>query len=75
VRGLGPWSANYLMMRSFGFMDCVPFGDTGLLAGLVNLYSLEVRPDLRETKRLMAPFAPYRSLATFHLWQSLKGAL
>ena len=24
VRGLGPWSVNYLMMRSLGFADCVP---------------------------------------------------
>ncbi len=32
VRGLGPWSAHYVMMRAFGFEDCVPVGDTGLVA-------------------------------------------
>jgi AraC family transcriptional regulator of adaptative response / DNA-3-methyladenine glycosylase II len=69
IRGLGPWSVNYLMMRSLGFPDCVPLGDTGVTSGLLALYQLEQRPDVDATRRLMAPFAPYRSLATAHLWQ------
>lgn len=69
VRGLGPWSVNYLMMRSLGFPDCVPLGDTGVTSGLKALLKLDERPDVDATKRLMAMFAPYRSLATTHLWQ------
>jgi len=71
-RGLGVWSANYLMMRSLGFADCVPLGDTGLASGLRKLHGLDYTPKVDEQKKLMEPFAPYRSLATFHLWQSLK---
>ncbi len=69
VRGLGPWSVNYLMMRSLGFPDCVPLGDTGVTSGLQALLKLEIRPDVDATRRLMAVFSPYRSLATAHLWQ------
>jgi AraC family transcriptional regulator, regulatory protein of adaptative response / DNA-3-methyladenine glycosylase II len=69
VRGLGPWSVNYVMMRSLGFADCVPYGDTGLTSGLQSLLKLESRPDLDHTRRIMAVFSPYRSLATAHLWQ------
>jgi AraC family transcriptional regulator of adaptative response / DNA-3-methyladenine glycosylase II len=69
VRGLGPWSVNYLMMRSLGFADCVPLGDTGVTSGLQSLLKLEERPDIDATRRLMAVFSPYRSLATAHLWQ------
>lgn len=69
IRGLGPWSVNYLMMRSLGFADCVPLGDTGVTSGLQALLELEQRPDIDATKRLMAVFSPYRSLATAHLWQ------
>ncbi len=69
VRGLGPWSVNYLMMRSLGFPDCVPLGDTGVTSGLQALLKLEIRPDVDATRRLMAAFSPYRSLATAHLWQ------
>ena len=69
IRGLGPWSVNYLMMRSLGFPDCVPLGDTGVTSGLQALLMLEERPDIDATRRLMAVFSPYRSLATAHLWQ------
>ncbi|MBL9209069.1 MAG: DNA-3-methyladenine glycosylase 2 family protein [Opitutaceae bacterium] len=69
VRGLGPWSVNYLMMRALGWPDCVPWGDTGVTSGLQALLKLETRPDLGATRRLMSVFAPYRSLATAHLWQ------
>jgi AraC family transcriptional regulator of adaptative response / DNA-3-methyladenine glycosylase II len=69
IRGLGPWSVNYLMMRALGLPDCVPLGDTGVTTGLQALLKLEVRPDVDATRRLMTIFAPYRSLATAHLWQ------
>ena len=69
IRGLGPWSVNYLMMRALGFPDCVPLGDTGVTSGLKSLLKLEERPDIDATRRLMAMFSPYRSLATTHLWQ------
>jgi AraC family transcriptional regulator of adaptative response / DNA-3-methyladenine glycosylase II len=69
IRGLGPWSVNYLMMRALGFPDCVPLGDTGVTSGLQALLKLEERPDIDATRRLMAIFSPHRSLATAHLWQ------
>ena len=69
VRGLGPWSVNYLLMRALGFADCVPYGDTGVTSGLQSLLDLDERPDIDATRRLMAVFSPYRSLATNHLWQ------
>jgi AraC family transcriptional regulator of adaptative response / DNA-3-methyladenine glycosylase II len=69
IRGLGPWSVNYLMMRALGFPDCVPLGDTGVTSGLKTLLRLEERPDVDATRRLMIMFSPYRSLATAHLWQ------
>ncbi len=69
IRGLGPWSVNYIMMRALGFPDCVPLGDTGVTSGLQSALKLDERPDVDATRRLMAMFSPYRSLATAHLWQ------
>jgi 3-methyladenine DNA glycosylase/8-oxoguanine DNA glycosylase len=60
-------------MRGLGFRDCVPVGDAGLTLALQRWFGLETRPGGPETLHLMAPFAPHRSLATFHLWSSLKG--
>ncbi len=72
IRGLGPWSVNYLMMREFGFADCLPIGDTGITSALQRFFSLAERPNASVTKELLAPFSPHRSLACLHLWQSLK---
>jgi AraC family transcriptional regulator of adaptative response / DNA-3-methyladenine glycosylase II len=72
LRGLGPWSVNYLCMRSLGLLDCVPIGDVALLRSLAEFFELPARPDVAGTLALMAPFAPYRSLATFHLWSRLE---
>ena len=69
IRGLGPWSVNYVMMRALGWPDCVPLGDTGVTSGLQSLLQLKKRPDVDATRRLMAVFSPFRSLATAHLWQ------
>ena len=71
VRGLGPWSVQYLLMRGYGFADCVPAGDAGLSAALQRFFALDHRPGPAETRELMEPFAPFRSLATYHLWTSL----
>jgi len=74
LRGCGPWTAQYVLMRGLGFRDCVPVGDAGLTLALQRWLGLDTRPDGPETLRLMAAFAPHRSLATFHLWASLKGS-
>lgn len=30
VRGVGEWTANYVLMKSLKVMNCIPFGDAGL---------------------------------------------
>lgn len=68
VRGVGAWTANYVMMRGCAFPDCVPAGDSALSASLQKHGALDHRPDAHETRTLMEPFAPWRSLATYHFW-------
>jgi AraC family transcriptional regulator of adaptative response / DNA-3-methyladenine glycosylase II len=72
VHGLGPWSVHYLLMRGFGFEDCVPVGDAGLVRALMHFFELDERPDPARTLALMERFRPYRTFATFHLWMSLQ---
>ncbi len=59
-------------MRGLGFADSVPSGDAGLRRALRRVLCLEEAPDNQELDNLMQRYAPYRSLATFHLWQSLE---
>ncbi len=72
VRGIGAWTAHYLMMHGYGLADCVPVGDTGLGEGLKILFNQPTRPNPAQTLEQMEAFAPYRTLATFHLWQFFK---
>jgi 3-methyladenine DNA glycosylase/8-oxoguanine DNA glycosylase len=70
IRGIGPWTLQYLSLRGLGMADCLPAGDVGLARGLERLCGK--RPSEREVKEMMARFAPFRSLATYHVWVSLK---
>ena len=73
LHGIGTWTARYVMMRG-GFADATLVGDSALATALQKLHKLPERPDQAGTAKLMEAFAPHRSLATMHLWTSLKEA-
>lgn len=72
IRGIGTWTARYVLMRGAGFADCAPIGDAALAAAAQKLTAATERPVPQAVERLLLPFAPYRSLATLHLWASLE---
>ena len=74
VRGIGTWTARYMLLRGAGFADCAPVGDSALATALQRLHGLEERPSHDNVHSLMEEYAPHRSLATCHLWASLKDA-
>jgi AraC family transcriptional regulator of adaptative response / DNA-3-methyladenine glycosylase II len=74
LRGIGQWTARYTLMRGAGFADCAPVGDVALAAALQRLNAADERPTPELVDALMRPYAPYRSIATFHLWASLRDA-
>jgi DNA-3-methyladenine glycosylase II len=71
VRGLGPWSANYILMRGAGHEDAFPIGDSGINQAVKNLYKLKNKPGSEYLLELSQRWRPFRSLATFYLWKSL----
>jgi len=73
IRGIGTWTARYVMLRG-GFADSAPVGDSALATALQRMHGMKTRPEHDEVNTLMQGFAPHRSLATVHLWASLKDA-
>jgi AraC family transcriptional regulator of adaptative response / DNA-3-methyladenine glycosylase II len=73
IRGIGTWTARYAMLRG-GFADAAPVGDSALATALQRMHNFDERPAHEEVNKLMKDFAPHRSLATCHLWASLKDA-
>lgn len=63
LRGVGPWTADYLQMRGRSDPDAFVPGD------LVARRALN-RITEREASRLAESWAPYRSYAMVHLWAS-----
>jgi 3-methyladenine DNA glycosylase/8-oxoguanine DNA glycosylase len=71
IHGIGTWTARYVMLRA-GFADSAPVGDSALATALQRLHARDERPSHEDVARLMAEFSPHRSLATTHLWASLR---
>ena len=73
LHGVGTWTARYVMLRG-GYADAAPVGDSALATALQKLHGRGDRPAHEEVQTMMRDFAPHRSLATMHLWTSLKTA-
>ncbi|OOV14029.1 Ada metal-binding domain-containing protein [Deinococcus sp. LM3] len=71
VPGIGPWTAEYVLLRVLGFPDIVPDTDAALVAALRRAHGLPARPTPAEVQRLLEPFAPHRSHAVLRLWHAL----
>ena len=71
IRGIGPWSANYILMRGAGHKDAFAFGDSGVNNAVKALYRLERNPDMDFLISISDRWRPYRSLACYYLWKSL----
>ena len=63
VRGLGPWTANYLALR-IGERDAFPAADLGLQRALAR----PERPSTAELAALAERWRPWRAVAATHLW-------
>jgi DNA-3-methyladenine glycosylase II len=70
IRGIGRWTAEYVLLRGYGYPDALPAGDAGLRRQIMRHYQLAVPPDEAEIIRRGAAWSPYRSWATLYLWNA-----
>jgi DNA-3-methyladenine glycosylase II len=72
VKGFGRWTAEMFLMFRLHRPDVLPGGDLGIVNAIQRLYRLRKRPDARRILRIGEAWRPYRSVASWYLWQSLK---
>jgi len=72
VRGFGRWTAEMFLMFRLHRPDVLPVGDLGIVNAVQRLYRLRKRPDPKRLMKLGEPWRPYRSVACWYLWQSLR---
>jgi AraC family transcriptional regulator of adaptative response / DNA-3-methyladenine glycosylase II len=68
IKGIGPWTAQYVAMRALGDPDVFLPTDIGVLHGLE---ALGLPSSTREAEHAASAWRPWRSYALHHLWASL----
>jgi DNA-3-methyladenine glycosylase II len=71
IRGIGPWTANYVLMRCLRAPSAFPIDDVGLHNAIKHLLQLERKPTVPEIRELSAHWGDWKSYATFYLWRVL----
>jgi len=72
VKGIGRWTAQMFLIFSMGRLDVLPVGDLGLKKGIQLMYSLNELPTEEQIIRFAESWRPYRTVATWYIWKSLK---
>ncbi|HUQ30399.1 MAG TPA: DNA-3-methyladenine glycosylase 2 family protein [Candidatus Paceibacterota bacterium] len=69
IHGIGPWTAEMILMFSLARADVFSRGDLGLRKGIMRVYGLITFPDEKMLERITAPWSPYRTYAARVLWK------
>ena len=68
IRGIGPWTISYALLRGFGWLDGSLHGDVAVRRSLQRLLGETKKPNEKFTQQWLAQFSPWRALAGAHLW-------
>lgn len=74
LKGIGPWTVNYALLRGFGWLDGSLHGDVAVRKNLGELLRLGATPDAAFTERWLSVFSPWRALVAAHLWARANAA-
>lgn len=69
VKGIGPWTVQYTLLRGYGHPDCSLHGDAAVKKALQQVF--ETSLDAKAAEQLLARYQPHRSLTAAHCWASL----
>jgi len=81
VKGIGPWSANMYQIFSLHLPDVFPTGDLGVRNGVARTFdlrgsgrngALNEKKDMDKLQTALEPYKPYRSVASWYMWQVLE---
>jgi DNA-3-methyladenine glycosylase II len=72
VKGFGRWTAEMFLMFRLHRPDVLPAGDLGIVVAIQRLYRLRKRPDAKRVLKIGEAWQPFRSVASWYLWQTLK---
>jgi DNA-3-methyladenine glycosylase II len=71
IRGIGPWTANYVLMRCLRYAAAFPIDDVGLHNAIKSVLEMPQKPTVAQIRELSAGWKNWESYATFYLWRVL----
>ncbi|MGN7175890.1 DNA-3-methyladenine glycosylase [Paenibacillus sp. FSL R5-0490] len=71
IRGIGPWTAHYVLMRCLRFPNAFPIDDVGLHNAIKVILDSEKKPSREEILTYSARWENWEAYATFYLWRVL----
>jgi DNA-3-methyladenine glycosylase II len=67
LRGIGRWTAEYVMLRGLGRLHIFPGDDVGAHNKLRRLFDIDTKLDYESVHQLVARWHPYAGMVYFHL--------
>lgn len=67
LKGIGRWSAEYVLLRGLGRINIFPADDVGAQNKLQKFLRLKEKPDYERIKRITLRWKPYAGFLYFHL--------
>jgi len=74
VRGIGPWTAQMLLIFALGRPDVLPATDYGIQSGFGIVYGLDEHPSPKMIMQHGELWRPWRTVASLSLWRAVDSA-
>lgn len=73
IKGIGNWTANYALMKTFRYPTAFPAEDAGLHNAIKNLKKRPTKPTVDEVRKIFRKYKGWEAYATIYLWKTLLG--
>ncbi|MDA1218041.1 MAG: DNA-3-methyladenine glycosylase [Chloroflexi bacterium] len=75
LRGVGHWTAQWVLVRALGRLDAFPSGDLALQRAISNLYFNGAKLSAAQIEEFSQRWSPFRTYATAYLFTALRAGM
>jgi len=71
IRGVGPWTADYAILKATSMNQAFPIADVGLHNAIKDVLDMDKKPSQEHIREMAVKWNGWEAYATFYLWRSL----
>ncbi|WP_041088099.1 DNA-3-methyladenine glycosylase family protein [Jeotgalibacillus soli] len=72
IRGVGPWTAENVLLFGLGRLNVFPMADIGIQNAIKKQFKMDRKPTIQEMELWSKEWNPYLSYASLYLWRSIE---